>query len=142
MAPANGWPRPQRMFWIASARPNTSRPQSLACDMGVRKKPSVARGPKLIMEMKHPHTTITTGVRQPIVEALEMDGNEMAMTANPCEWKNDRRTECSQRAAGSGGNGKHSSDRGLIATTISLAETFFTRSVLVRPRAVIPKRNL
>jgi hypothetical protein len=92
--------------------------------MGVRKKPSVARGPKLIMEMKHPHTTITTGVRQPIVEALEMDGNEMAMTANPCEWKNDGRTECSQRAAGSGGNGKRSSDRGLIATTISLAETF------------------
>jgi hypothetical protein len=52
------------------------------------------------MEMRQPHTTITIGVRQPIVEALEMDGNEMAMTANPCEWKNDRRTECSQRAAG------------------------------------------
>src|SRR5262245_44414905 len=111
MAPANGWPRPQRMFWIASARPNTSRPQSLACDIGVRKKPSVARGPKLIMEMKHPHTTITAGVRQPIVEAREADGNEMAMaanpcesTANPCESENDRRTECSQRTAGTGGH--------------------------------------
>src|SRR6516165_266880 len=125
MAPANGWPRPQRMFWIASARPNTSLPQSLACDIGVRKKPSVARGPKLIMEMKHPHTTITTGVRQPSVEALETDGNEMAMTANPCESKNDRHTECSQLTAGTGGNGaRNSSDRGVIATTISLAETF------------------
>jgi len=92
------------MFWIASARPNTSRPQPLACDMGVRKKPSVARGPKLIMETRQPHTTITTGVRQPIVEALEADGNEMAMTANPFESENDRRTEYSQLAAGSGGN--------------------------------------
>jgi hypothetical protein len=67
--------------------------------MGVRKNPSVARGPKLIMEIRQPHTTITAGVRQPIVEALETDGNEMAMTANPCESKNDRRTECSQLAA-------------------------------------------
>jgi hypothetical protein len=63
--------------------------------MGVRKKPSVARGPKLIMEMRQPHTTITTGVRQPVVEALETDGNEMAMTANPCESENDRRIESS-----------------------------------------------
>jgi len=55
----------------------------------------VARGPKLIMEMKHPHTTITTGVRQPIVEALEADGNEMAMTANPFESENDRGIESS-----------------------------------------------
>src|SRR5215475_773510 len=93
MAPANGWPMPQRMFWIASASPNTSRLQSLACDIGVRKNPSVARGPKLIMEMRQPHTTITTGVRQPIVEALEADGNEMAMTANPCEAENDRGIE-------------------------------------------------
>jgi len=97
----------------------------LACDIGVRKNPSVARGPKLIMEMRQPHTTITAGVRQPIVEALETDGNEMAMTANPCESENDRRTECSQLTAGTGGNGtRSSSDRGLIATTISLAETF------------------
>jgi hypothetical protein len=52
----------------------------LACDIGVRKKPRVARGPKLIMEMRQPHTTITTGVRQPIAEALE--GSEMAIVAN------------------------------------------------------------
>src|SRR5262244_668357 len=83
MAPANGWPRPQRMFWIASARPNTSRPQPLACDMGVRKKPSVARGPKLIIETRQPHTTITTGVRHPIVEAFVAEANETAMTGNP-----------------------------------------------------------
>jgi hypothetical protein len=45
------------------------------------------------MEMKQPHSTITSGVRQPIVEALEADGNEMAMTANPCEAENDRGIE-------------------------------------------------
>jgi len=65
----------------------------LACDIGVRKKPSVARGPKLIMETRQPHSTMTTGVRQPIVEALEVDGNGMAMTANPCESENDRGIE-------------------------------------------------
>src|SRR5215471_1031493 len=107
MAPANGWPRPQRMFWIASASPNTSRPQSLACDIGVRKKPSVARGPKLIMEMRQPHSTITSGVRQPILEALEADGKEMAMTVNPCEAENDRRIEVrsSQRRPAAAGSG-------------------------------------
>src|SRR5262245_16449903 len=83
MAPANGWPMPQRMFWIASAKPNTSRPQSLACDIGVRKKPRVARGPKLIMEMRQPHSTITAGVRQPIATAFEPEETEIAMGANP-----------------------------------------------------------
>jgi hypothetical protein len=68
---------------------------------------------------------ITSGVRQPIVEALEADGKEMAMTANRCEPQNDRRIESSQLAAASGGSGKRSGlDRGLIAMTISLAETF------------------
>jgi hypothetical protein len=51
------------------------------------------------MEMKHPHTTITAGVRQPIVEALEADGNEMAMTADPFESENDRGIESSQLTA-------------------------------------------
>src|SRR5262245_60278262 len=105
IAPANGWPRPQRMFWIASARPKTSRPQPFTCDIGVRKKPSVARGPKLIMEMRQPHSTMTIGVRQPILEALEADGKEMAMTVNPCEAENDRRIEVrsSQRRDRKGG---------------------------------------
>jgi hypothetical protein len=58
------------------------------------------------MEMKQPHSTITSGVRQPIVEALEADGNEMAMTANPSEAENDRGIESSwiaARPAASGG---------------------------------------
>jgi len=38
----------------------------------------VARGPKLIMEMRQPHSTMTTGVRQPI-KPLALEGNEMAM---------------------------------------------------------------
>jgi hypothetical protein len=51
--------------------------------MGVRKKPKVARGPKLIIEIRQPHTTITTGVRQPIGEALVAEANETAMAGNP-----------------------------------------------------------
>jgi len=73
------------------------------------------------MEMRQPHSTITSGVRQPIVEALEADGKEMAMAVNPC----DRRMESPLIAAASGNSGKRSSsDRGLIAMTLSLAETF------------------
>jgi len=73
------------------------------------------------MEMRQPHSTITSGVRQPIVEALEADGKEMAMAVNPC----DRRMESPLIAAASGSSGKRSSsDRGLIAMTLSLAETF------------------
>jgi hypothetical protein len=62
----------------------------LACDIGVRKKPSVARGPKLIMEMRQPHSTITTGVRQPMLEAFEAEGIEMAMTTTCSQSENNR----------------------------------------------------
>src|SRR5437660_941500 len=100
MAPANGWPMPHRMFWIASASPNTSRLQPLACDIGVRKNPSVARGPKLIMETRQPHSTITTGVRHPIVEAFVTEGNETAMIGNPYrECENNRHTKKDATAA-------------------------------------------
>src|SRR5262249_12612026 len=98
MAPANGWPMPQRMFWIASASPNTSRLQSLACDIGVRKNPSVARGPKLIMEARQPHTTITTGVRHPIVEAFGPEGNETGMPGNPVRQTGEQKPSQEGRA--------------------------------------------
>jgi hypothetical protein len=39
----------------------------LAWDIGVRKKPSDARGPKLNSEIIQPHATITAGVRQPML---------------------------------------------------------------------------
>src|SRR5215475_14597027 len=68
---------------MAIARPNTSRSQPLACDIGVRKKPSVARGPKLRSEIRQPHSTITAGVRQPSVERREVVCDEIAMSANP-----------------------------------------------------------
>jgi hypothetical protein len=59
------------------------------------------------MEMRQPHSTITSGVRQPILEALEADGKEMAMTVNPCEAENDRRIEVrsSQRRPAAAGSG-------------------------------------
>jgi hypothetical protein len=66
------------MFCIASANPNTSRSQPLAWDIGVRKKPSDARGPKLNSEIMQPHATITAGVRQPML-ARGTEGNEIAM---------------------------------------------------------------
>ena len=65
MPPANGWPTPHSKFWMAKAIENTSRSQWLACDSGARKKPSEERGPKLIKEIRQPHTTTTSGVRQP-----------------------------------------------------------------------------
>ena len=39
-------PAPHSRFWIAIASANTSRPQPLACDSGVRNWPSAERGPK------------------------------------------------------------------------------------------------
>jgi hypothetical protein len=45
------------------------------------------------MEMRQPHSTITPGVRQPSVEALEVVGTEMAMIANPLESKKDHHAE-------------------------------------------------
>jgi hypothetical protein len=44
--------------------------------MGVRKKPSVARGPKPIMEIRQPHTTIIAGVRQDGGRRSTEDGRE------------------------------------------------------------------
>ena len=56
---------PHSKFWMASANANTSRPQWLACDIGVRKKPSEERGPKLIIAIRQPQMITTKGVRQP-----------------------------------------------------------------------------
>src|SRR6185295_15880586 len=63
---------------MASARPNTSRPQPFWCDIGVRKKPSTARGPKLASAQMHPHSTITAGVRQPIADETGCDGEDIS----------------------------------------------------------------
>src|SRR5688500_1436505 len=81
--PANGWASPHRMFWIASARPNTSRPQPLACDCGVRNRPRMERGPKLIIAIRQPLSTITAGVRQPITGAAEWEGAAIAINCEP-----------------------------------------------------------
>jgi hypothetical protein len=71
------------MFCIASANAKMSRSQSLACDIGVRNKPSAARGPKLTSEMRQPPSTITAGVRQPMVEMPEAEGDATVMVVNP-----------------------------------------------------------
>src|SRR5436305_12689128 len=76
--PANGWAMPQTMFWTASANPNTSRPQSFACDCGLRKRPRTARGPKLKNETRQPQSTITAGVRQ-LVDRCAAKGKELAI---------------------------------------------------------------
>src|SRR5581483_2137670 len=64
MAPAKGWPTPQRRFWIANAMENTSRPQPCANDSGVRNWPTAERGPKLNSAIKQPQKITTAGVRQ------------------------------------------------------------------------------
>src|SRR3954468_18569511 len=72
MAPANGSATPQSRFCTASAMAKTSRPHPLACDRGVRKKPSAERGPNAAVETRQPQIAITAGVRQP------MDGRGVA----------------------------------------------------------------
>ncbi len=54
---------PQIRFWIASENANTSRPQPLACDNGVRNNPSVERGPNVSTEIVHPASAMMTGRR-------------------------------------------------------------------------------
>src|SRR5258708_39188804 len=47
-----------------------SRPQPLAAESGVRKKPSAERGPKASMAMRQPPSTITAGPRQSAAVAV------------------------------------------------------------------------
>src|SRR5438874_12846616 len=64
IAPENGCAAPYSSVCIATDSANTSRPQPLAFDSGVRKKPSAERGPNAIIAMRQPQTKITAGVRQ------------------------------------------------------------------------------
>ena len=48
----------------------------LACDMGVRKKPSEERGPKLKSAIRQPHTTTTAGVRHPRLRCMGAEEQE------------------------------------------------------------------
>src|SRR5215510_11090818 len=64
MAPAKGCAAPHNRFCMASASENTSRPQPLSSDIGVKKKPSAERGPNERTAIRQPHTMITPGVRQ------------------------------------------------------------------------------
>src|ERR1700722_7223770 len=49
---------------MANAIENTSRPQPLANDSGVRNWPAAERGPNVSMPMRQPQRTMTAGVRQ------------------------------------------------------------------------------
>src|ERR1700752_1548090 len=74
MAPAIGCPAPHSNICSASASAKTSRPQPCACVIGVRKSPSVERGPKPSADTSAPQARITTGVRQVInFEAVMAD---------------------------------------------------------------------
>src|SRR5580693_3158533 len=64
IAPANGCPTPHNRFWMANAIENTSRPQPLANDSGVRNWPAAERGPNESMPIRQPQRTIMAGVRQ------------------------------------------------------------------------------
>src|SRR6266700_4969013 len=63
IAPAKGCPNPHTRFWIANAKENTSRPQPLANDRGVRNWPAAERGPKVSLPIRQPHRTTLAGVR-------------------------------------------------------------------------------
>jgi hypothetical protein len=72
--PPSGWPIPQSRFCNASANANTSRPQWLAFDSGVRKKPIVERGPKAISVIRQPMPITSAGVRQVAATAPDCEG--------------------------------------------------------------------
>src|SRR5215475_10701498 len=99
IAPANGSAAPQSRFCTASAMAKTSRPQPLAWDSGVRKKPSAERGPNATMETRQPQIAITAGVRQPIdgrcVAAELMDIEFLRLLQLKTEgWLNVTRAAC------------------------------------------------
>src|ERR1700722_402786 len=72
--PPSGWPMPHSRFCKASANANTSRPQWLAFDSGVRKKPIVERGPNAISVIRQPMPITSAGVRQVAAAALDWIG--------------------------------------------------------------------
>src|SRR5579863_1681024 len=55
---------PPSKFCKARAKAKTSRPQWCALDIGVRKNPSVERGPKAIIAIRQPEPMTSDGVRQ------------------------------------------------------------------------------
>ena len=63
-APANGWPAPHSSISIASASAELVAAPAVGGVIGVRKKPKVERGPKLITPIRQPQTRMTSGVRQ------------------------------------------------------------------------------
>src|SRR5262249_15838160 len=60
--------------WMATASANTPRSQPLSTDIGRRKFPSAERGPKAIMEIRQPHTTMIASVRGSIRGAERLAG--------------------------------------------------------------------
>ena len=56
--PTKGWATPHIKFWMAIARAKVSRLQPFSVVIGVRKKPIVERGPKLMAPIRHPAATI------------------------------------------------------------------------------------
>src|SRR5215470_1428142 len=63
MAPAKGCPMPHSRFCSASEKAKTSRPQPLACDIGVRKNPSAERGPNDTIEIRQPQIATSATLR-------------------------------------------------------------------------------
>src|SRR5262245_17766287 len=63
MAPAKGCPIPHNRFCSASENANTSRPQSLACEMGVRKNPRAERGRNDTTEIRQPQIAMSAILR-------------------------------------------------------------------------------
>src|SRR3977135_3936459 len=94
---------------MASANPNTSRSQPLAWDIGVRKKPSDARGPKLNSEIIQPHATITAGAGRPMVAGRGGGAPPAAVGAGKGRQQNRHGRTCVSRSQpGSSSQGSHS----------------------------------
>src|SRR5215210_6345986 len=61
MAPANGWPMPQTIFWMAMAKTSGDQPRPSL--MGAAKRPKLVLKPYVIRAIRHPHRTTKAGAR-------------------------------------------------------------------------------
>src|SRR5262245_58885659 len=83
MAPAKGCPMPHSRFCSASENAKTSRPQPLACDIGVRKNPSAERGPNDTTEIRQPQIATSATLRAVIAGRIR-SAMDISMASLKC----------------------------------------------------------
>src|SRR5262245_10646420 len=120
MAPAKGWPIPHSRFCSASENAKTSRPQPLACDIGVRKNPSDERGPNARADTRQPQSAMTSGARQ-LASGDDMRRGGCGRTDVGCAETGGDDAACEAGASGAGRSNSWIDIRVLLALGPELA---------------------